>query len=483
MVDLPASMQKKFLSNLAFLLFLNLLVKPFWIFGIDRAVQNEVGAEAYGSYFALFNFALILNIFLDLGISNFNNRNISQHEHLLGKYFPRIVALRLLLAVGYFLICIVAGLLFNYSADQLSMLALLCFNQFLLSFILFLRSNISGLQLFKIDSTISILDRLLMIVSCGWILWFTDRSVPFQIEWFVYLQTGAYSLTMLAAFGVVLKYGGKFSYSWNFPMLRLILKQSLPFALLILFMSIYGRVDSVLIERLLIDGKEQAGIYAQAFRLLDASNMIAYLFAVLLLPMFSRMLKLKEDVGPLAGIASKLVVIPAFALGLICYYHGSDLMELMYHEHSSESAKILAILMFSLIPMAGVYVIGTLLTANGSLKMLNTIALITVIISIGLNMLMIPLYGVMGAAITCLATQGLSFILQLVVGFREFNFRFGKGAILLLISLSGVWTTAFLLPPMSWMTSAVMIAVSGAVFTGVSLLPDMQTIVNLKLRR
>ena len=65
MVDLPRTMQLKFLSNLAFLLFLNLLVKPFWIFGIDRAVQNEVGAEVYGSYFALFNFAFILNVFLD----------------------------------------------------------------------------------------------------------------------------------------------------------------------------------------------------------------------------------------------------------------------------------------------------------------------------------------------------------------------------------------------------------------------------------
>ena len=483
MVDLPASMQKKFLSNLAFLLFLNLLVKPFWIFGIDRAVQNEVGAEAYGSYFALFNFALILNIFLDLGISNFNNRNISQHEHLLGKYFPRIVALRLLLAVGYFAICLVAGLIFDYSADQLHMLALLCFNQFLLSFILFLRSNISGLQLFKIDSTISVLDRLLMIVSCGWILWFAQRSVPFQIEWFVYLQTAAYTVTMLAALGVVLRYGGTFSYGWNFSMVRLILKQSLPFALLILFMSIYGRIDSVLIERLLVDGKEQAGIYAQAFRLLDASNMIAYLFAVLLLPMFSRMLKLKEDPGPLAGIASKLIVIPAFALGLICYHHSTELMELMYHEHSSESAEILAILMFSLIPMAGVYVIGTLLTANGSLKHLNIIALITVIISIGLNLFMIPKYGAWGAAITCLTTQGLSFILQLIIGLREFDFSFGKGALLFGAALLGVWCTAYFIPTSDWLLSVVIIAASGVIFTGVALLPDMKTIVNLKLRR
>ena len=154
MLHLPPTMQRKFLSNLAFLLFLNLLVKPFWIFGIDRAVQNEVGAEAYGSYFALFNFAFILNVFLDLGISNFNNRNVSQHEHLLGKYFPRIIALRLLIAVGYFILCMIAAVILDYNAAQVAMLSLLCFNQFVLSTILFLRSNIAGIQLFRIDSII-----------------------------------------------------------------------------------------------------------------------------------------------------------------------------------------------------------------------------------------------------------------------------------------------------------------------------------------
>jgi hypothetical protein len=36
-------MRKKFALNLLFLLAANLLVKPFWIFGIDRVVQNKVG--------------------------------------------------------------------------------------------------------------------------------------------------------------------------------------------------------------------------------------------------------------------------------------------------------------------------------------------------------------------------------------------------------------------------------------------------------
>lgn len=469
-------MQRKFLSNLAFLLFLNLLVKPFWIFGIDRVVQNEVGAEAYGSYFALFNFALILNILLDLGISNFNNRNISQHQHLLGKYFPRIVALRLLLAIAYFIICLLAAWFLHYSEAQLQMLALLCFNQFLLSFILFLRSNISGLHLFKIDSTISILDRLLMIVSCGWILWAGNRTQPFQIEWFVYLQTASYAITALAALGVILKYGNGFSFGWNLSILRVILKQSLPFALLILLMSIYGRIDSVLIERLLPDGKTQSGIYAQAFRLLDASNMIAYLFAGLLLPMFSRMIKLKEDVVPLVRVSMKLILIPAFTLGIICLFHGRELMGLMYHEHAEEAATVLATLMFSLIPMAGVYVVGTLLTANGSLRHLNTIALVTVVVSVVLNLIFIPKYGAYGAAITCLTTQTIGFLLQLAVGVRTFRMKLtGSFAMLVGASLL-VAVSAYFLRSQSWQVAAILTLAVGGILTLASTATELKTI-------
>jgi len=474
-------MQKKFLSNLAFLLFLNLLVKPFWVFGIDRVVQNEVGAEAYGSYFALFNFALILNIFLDLGISNFNNRNVSQHQQLLGKYFPRIVMLRLLLAIGYFLICLASAFLLNYSRGQLMMLGLLCFNQFLLSGILFLRSNIAGLQLFRIDSMISVLDRLLMIASCGFVLWGIQRTEPFRIEWFIYLQTFSYAMTVVVALLIVLRKGGPFSMNWNPGTQVLILKKSLPFALLILLMSIYGRVDSVLIERLLPDGKEQTGIYAQAFRLLDASNMIAYLFAVLLLPMFSRMLKLKEDVGPLVRLSSKLIIIPTFTLAIACHLHADELMAALYHRHVVDSGRILSLLMFSLIPMAGAYVIGTLLTANGSLKHLNIIALTGVIFSFTFNLILIPRLGAYGAGITCLMTQLLSFTLQLLVAIRLFGFKLNVRALHFIVPAGLIAAVAYFLPQINWMLSAALLIVVGGILTIVSLVPELKTIRALKL--
>ena len=164
-------MRRKFLTNLILLLFLNLLIKPFWILGIDRTVQNTVGAGEYGFYFAIFNFSFLFNILLDFGITNFNNRNIAQNNHLLNKHFSSILALKFILAGLYMLITLIFGWIIGYNNHQMSLLALLGINQFLISFVLYLRSNISGLQLFSIDSIMSVLDRVLMIVFCGILLW------------------------------------------------------------------------------------------------------------------------------------------------------------------------------------------------------------------------------------------------------------------------------------------------------------------------
>ena len=163
-------LKRKFITNLILLLSLNLLIKPFWIFGIDRTVQNLVGDESYGLYFALFNFSMLLNILLDVGITNYNNRNIAQHNFLLPKHLSNIVGLKFMLAIVYAVFSLRVALIIGYNKIQFHLLFFLIFNQFLISFTLYLRSNISGLHLFRTDSFISVLDRSMMIVICSVLL-------------------------------------------------------------------------------------------------------------------------------------------------------------------------------------------------------------------------------------------------------------------------------------------------------------------------
>ena len=76
-------MKNKFFSNLVLILLLNVVIKPLYILGIDAEIlkiteYNNPGA--YGTYFSLLNLTFIFNIILDLGINNFNTRNIAQKK-------------------------------------------------------------------------------------------------------------------------------------------------------------------------------------------------------------------------------------------------------------------------------------------------------------------------------------------------------------------------------------------------------------------
>jgi O-antigen/teichoic acid export membrane protein len=432
-------MQKKFITNLAFLLFLNLLIKPFHVLFIDVSWQNTVHAENFGLYFALFNFSFVLNIILDFGITNFNNKNIAQNNHLLTKHFSSLVILKLLLALIYIILAFVVGLIIQYDFRLMKLMLLLGFNQFLISFIAYLRSNIAGLLLFWVDSIVSVLDRTILIGLSALLLWGHVLDRELDIMDYVYAQTIAYSVTAIVAFFIVFtktKFT-KFKLTRAFAMM--ILKKSFPFAVLMMLMACYNRLDTVMVERMLPNGAEQAGIYAQGYRLLDAANMIAFLFAGLLLPIFSRMLKFKEPVEALVKTSFILLITPGIIVAVGCWFYSTELMSLLYREHVQQAAVIFPILMSCFVAISTSYIFGTLLTANGNLRELNLMAASGILINVVMNLFLIPKYQAAGSAVSSLATQFLTALIQVLIAQSIFKFKINYRLILtIIVFLAGV---------------------------------------------
>jgi O-antigen/teichoic acid export membrane protein len=475
-------MQRKFVTNLALVLFLNLLIKPFWILGIEVAVQNAVGTEQYGFYYAIFNFSFLLNILLDLGITNFNNKNISQNNHLLSKHLSSIIVLRFLLAGIFVVITLIGGLVIGYTNDMMKMLMAVIFNQVLISFIMYLRSNLAGLHLFKTDSIISVLDRLIMIVLCSILLINYKSSGHFDIRWFIYSQTLAYIITAFITLIIVMKKAKIRRLRWRWPFFLLILKKSYPYAVLVLLMTFYNRIDGVMLERLLPFriGAHEAGVYASAYRLLDASNMIAFLFSGLLLPIFSRMIKLRQNVEEMVRLAVSLLVIPAIIVATCSYFFSYEIMNLLYNgNHIEESAKVFRILMCCFIPISSTYIFGTLLTANGNLRQLNFMASTGMLMNIILNLILIPKMSATGAAISSITTQVFTALAQIIMAQKAFAFRINYTFLgkLILFIISSILINIFIIGlEMHWMSK---LAICGASCFSMALITGLISIRNL----
>ena len=397
---------------------LNLLVKPVAIFGIDAAVQNSVPYEDYGIYFALLNFSFLFNILLDFGINNFTTKNVAQHPQMAGKYLDKVLGFRFMLFLVYAVVSYAIAFILGWNSYELYLLSFLVFNQFIITLIAYARSYFGGSLMFKTDAIISVLDRFLLIIFCGILIYFPVTDQEFKIEWFIWIQTACYIITLIVAvtllfakFGIPkLKFHPAFSYS--------IIKQSFPYAMLIFLMMIYTRIDSVMVERLHENGKEEAGFYAMGLRLVNAFFMFAMIFSNLLLPIFSRMFKRKEDVRPLLKTSATLLIGGAILLSIVSFFNSEFILGLIYHSNISESNISFQLLMFSFIGMCATILYGTLLTARGSMRFLNTISAIGILVNITMNSFLIPEYGATGAAVATVITQSLISAIQFIYSVR-----------------------------------------------------------------
>ena len=400
---------------------LNLLVKPIYIFAIDRNVQNVVGYEDYGLYAALLNLSIIFNILLDLGITNFNNKSLAEDPKRIKTYLPNMLIAKGLLSLLFVGVILLMGVVLGYGAKSITFLILIALIQLLNSLLLFLRSNVSAHHDFKIDSVLSIADKLIMIVICSVLLFHPVYRESFKIEWFVYAQLIAFSISILAALGVILfRYSRPRLATFQVDVVRKIIKQSLPYALLILLMGIYTRVDSVLLERLLDDdGDYQNGMYVSAFRILDAFNMFGFLFAGMLLPMFSRLLSKNNKVKELVRTTANILVPISLVVVANALFFNNEIMDYLYNENTAFASTIYKFVMLSFPAYCIMNIYSTLLTAKGSLRLLIIIAFIACLISIGANVILIPTYKALSVAWVAVGVQWFVAICYVIYSIRE----------------------------------------------------------------
>ena len=281
-----------------------------------------------------------------------------------------------------------------------------------------------------------------------WSGWFPKEK--FNVIWYLQAQTMAYIATLIFALTIVLRHVESLNFKINFQFFKEILMQSLPFAVLVLLMSVYSRIEPVLLERLLDDKGVQAGIYSRAYRLFDAGNNISNLFAIMLLPMFAATLTKKLELNNLVKTSFNVIVAMAGIVMIMCVFYRQEIMHLMYNPEEAETeaayllrigqyAKVFPLLMGSFFCLSTTYVFGTLLTANGSLKQLNLVAAAGVVINILLNLIVIPRFKAVGAACTSLCVQAVTAFLQYLLAKRilklEINGRYWLHILVFLVTV------------------------------------------------
>ncbi|MCB0662204.1 MAG: polysaccharide biosynthesis C-terminal domain-containing protein, partial [Saprospiraceae bacterium] len=154
--------------------------------------------------------------------------------------------------------------------------------------------------------------------------------------------------------------------------------------------------------------------------------------------MFSRQLKDKQSIDDLLNYSFGLIYAGAVSLAVATFYFQDEIMNLLYVDANGAFGPVLGWLMFSFIGVAGTYILGTLLTANGDLKRLNWLFVIGIVVNLGLNLVLIPLKQAEGAAIATVVTQSIVFLGQFFLVHKELKFAFSTTQVLRLLFYLGL---------------------------------------------
>jgi O-antigen/teichoic acid export membrane protein len=397
-------LKRAFLGNLLFLQALNWLIKPFWIFYIEIAVQESLGDALYGKYYGVFVLALLFNILLDFGLNNYTaSRVASDPKHAVPK---GLLGLRMWLALSYVFITAIFGLV---QQMDLRFLLLVILNQVLAGFTLYFRAILQGRHLFKTDSIASVADRLVAVALLAWLIAGSGLSGEEGLLYFLLAQTAGYAVSLFFSWYHARRENpsdNRISQVEGFSLLS----SMRWFVVLSLCMALFTRLDTQMLGYLSPDGDAEVGQYARSFRFLDAALIFSALISSQLLPILSRMISRNEPTDGLLWLNVRIVLYVALPLLFTGIYFAEPLFILFYSGQGKvgfrqEDLLIFTRLMACFLPMALVHIFGTWLTAAGELKKLAVLAILCVLVNAGFNVWLIPEKGAEGAAIAGLITQ------------------------------------------------------------------------------
>jgi O-antigen/teichoic acid export membrane protein len=227
------------------------------------------------------------------------------------------------------------------------------------------------------------------------------------IQRFLIVQVACTFLAVTCVLAILLRRGLSFSVNMKALWDTQIFKSALPFAIVLLLMSVHNRIDGFLLERSGIDGAYEAGLYATAYRLLDAANMVGYLLASFLLPFIARQVSERKRIDDVILTARHLLLLFSIPVAITTFFTAAWIQNTLYYHNDPSAIVILQWCLPALAGYALTQVYGTAMTATGHIVPFCYINLVAVIINISLNLLLIPRMGAKACCVSALISQGL----------------------------------------------------------------------------
>lgn len=387
------------LRNMGWLTLPNAIVKPLWFVFITYVCIRFMGLEQYGVMTAALALMSICDGSLTLGSTPYTIREVARDTSRSSEFFSNLLVSRMLLS----LVAVGIGLSIRVilGTGALDVVLFAGSYVFFRNLIEYCRALFRAHERFHMEADSTVLEKVLVVGGGSWAL----LLVPDAASALLGMSAGM-ALAFLFNLGWTTRTLAPFQFgeiAWSFY--RKALPHALPLGLSSLFVLLYYRTDSIMIEAM--EGQLVTGQYGLAFRITEAMILLPYIVTGVLLPRLSalhdsdrtafRRLFRQGMLGMtgLAGVASAAVWV--LAPWIIHVLDPSP--------EALPSIDLLRVLVLSFVLNAVNQIGITHLTATHRQNRLAVVLAAAAVLNISLNLILIPEFSATGAAWATVVTQ------------------------------------------------------------------------------
>lgn len=368
--------------------------------GVTFVLARYLGAESYGLYQRAEALVLLFTVVANLGLDMILTREVARDRSAAARSFWTVAACKAVLSSLALTAIILLLPLRGYEgtlADAVRLFGLLLVVNALAQAA---DAVLQGLQAMRELAAVTILAQLVWTAGALACVW-TDRGLLWIIGALL-----VSSLAHLAAGLVILHRRDVLRLSGpRWSRARFYLREALPLAFAASFVVLYQQVDAVMLGDL--KGNQEVGWYKAGAKLLLVFSILRESFMIAVFPVLAALVReAPERVGTFFTRAVRYQIIGGllFVLGLVAF---SRVATFVFGPEFRPTSQLLPLLGWIIIPQIVSITSGRTLIAAGHQNRLMLSTSLSLVANVVANFLLIPRYGIFGAAWASIASECL----------------------------------------------------------------------------
>lgn len=376
-------------------------------------VVRRLGDNRMGQYATALAFVGIFQILAELGITQFVSREIARDREKIHTYFWNLVVVRALLALLNMAFIPILGSLFGYSGDVLLGIAvytasfLLAALSFPLTMVLTAREKLGHVTIVNVASQVTfiLLGSVFLLSGLGFI-------------WLIVANLAGLLIQSLLAFLFIRRleitgFGFHLEPSTWLPMIR----AGLPFGIISLMLSIAFSIDTVMLSKFVADN--EVGWYGVAYNLVFSLMIFMGGFSQAIVPSLSRVfVHDAEEIKRWYQATVKFILLISLPIAVGGFLLAYPIFSFLYTDEFLPSALAFQILVWDVPLLMYAAFAGDMTTITDQERAAARIYTINTVANVVINLILIPKFGMIGAALVTVLTDLISAI-QFYLLFRQ----------------------------------------------------------------